>query len=281
MSTEQGSSRTSTLGIGIVLGVMVIVGLVVFFDDAPVEEEEGPRDFRTSAPAVEETEDLEDTIVRLLERVVNEPDVEALELSDELADALDREDLGDLDRRDEAAAETVREMMDAASEFQGEHGGSDEMRRRALRQQATTLVRQLYEATEHEEPETPTTFGERPEGYRRLVWEELTDIDYEEGDPLPSEVTSLNGERVAMAGFLVEAGFDDLLLVRSVWSCCFGQPPALHEAVVVRVPGEVEDAWFDGIVRVVGTLEVGEERDLDGYVSSIYRIRPLQVDVLE
>ncbi len=112
-----------------------------------------------------------------------------------------------------------------------------------------------------------------------MPWDRLTEIEYEEGEPLPPRVRGLDGERVVMAGYFVRTAYGELLLVKSVWSCCFGQPPAVHEAVVVSLEGPPEDEWLDGLIRVAGTLEVGEERD-EGYVVSVYRMRADRVDVL-
>lgn len=281
MSGERGRTRRLSLAALLTLVVVGVVGSFSWYfswrNDSPAEDE-GPREFRTTRPRADD-EDLEATVQRLLGRVVNDPDVLDEELMEELLEALNREEVGSAMRREEAAWDAVDQMMDAADQFEGEHSGSDAMRQRALRQQASTLVRELRAATSEEE-QGPLTFAPRPEGYRRLVWDELTDIDYEEGDALPEQVLSLNGERVAMAGFLVEASYNELLLVQSVWSCCFGQPPAVHEAVVVLMENEPDDDWFDGIVRVVGTLEVGEERE-DGYLLSVYRLRARQVDVPE
>lgn len=270
-------------GVGLVL-VAVIVMLPDGSSDAPDAEADGPREFRAERPEGESGEEaLEATVQTLVARVVADPAMlpaREAELLEEIATALDENEIGDEDRRAGAAQLAVSSISAAATQFAGDHSGSDELRRRALRQQSADLTRQLLENSGHV-PVSGGGFPPRPEGYRQLSWNELTDIDYAEGDPLPEQVTRLDGEQVAMAGFLVRVGYEgQALLVQSVWSCCFGRAPEIHEAVVVHVPGDVQEEWFNGIIRVVGTLEVGEDYDGD-YLLSIYRMRALQVDVFQ
>lgn len=270
------------------LAVAVAVGLVAVASlwqppDGTESARDEPRDFRAARPDTARPEDaLLRTVQTLIERVVTDrelsPDAES-GLTEELAAALDQHEVGAPERRAEAARAAAASIAEAAAQFAGEHSASDELRRRAVRQQAAALTRTLLQST-GQISGGPAGFGPRPEGHRPLSWNALTDIDYREGDPLPDRVLELDGERVVMAGFLVEVGYGELLLVQSVWGCCFGRPPAIHEAVVVTVEGEPNDAWFDELVRVAGTLEVGEDREA-GHLLSVYRLRATQVDALQ
>ncbi|MEM1414318.1 MAG: hypothetical protein AAGH15_05440 [Myxococcota bacterium] len=243
-----------------------------------------PREFRAER-SDEGTEDdaLARKVHSVVERVVGEP-----ELSPERQDELAAEILGALNvlgvgvpaQRAEAARETVEAIAEAARPFAGEHSSPSDLRRRAMRQQSAALTRTLVRRASGDAAPS-SSFGPRPEGHRQLAWNELTDIEYAEGDALPASVLALDGENVALTGFLLDGGYEhEFLLVRSVWSCCFGKPPEIHEAVVVTVEGASDEAWFEEVVRVTGTLEVGEDWD-DDYLLSVYRIRALRVDTLQ
>lgn len=266
----------------LVLALAAIIVLTAVFWGPPScrrsAEDQRPRSFRVERPSAPKADDLATTLRRLLESVVQGEDVTEEELMEELLGALDREEVGVAELRELAAEDVASAIMNAALEFDGGQQGSEAMRQQALRQQSAVLLGELYLVTQDEAAATLATFAPLREGYRPLPWEQLADIDYKEGDPLPDEVRALDGQRVAVRGFLVEGGYQELLLVKSLWSCCFGFPPAADEVVVVRMEGPVDDRWLDGVVRVVGTLEVSEEREGD-LVLSIYRMQGPQVDL--
>lgn len=267
-------------GILATLGLAGVLGSVVWLrSGVPTRERRVARDFRAPRSSPREREKLNATMRHVLDRVAHERDASEAELVETLVDALNRDSIGIVGRREAAARAVVREVMNAAETFKGEHAGPSEMRRRALDQQATTLVRALHEETGHREAKSPS-FGPRPDGTRRLLWGELSNIADEDGARLPDHVRALDEEQVAMAGYLVEGAFDELLLVKSVWGCCFGEPPAVDEAVVVTVEGPVLYPWFEGVVRVIGPIEVGPQYE-DGQLLSIYRMRAIQVDTLQ
>lgn len=256
--------------------VLALAGGIAFRNDGR-SEPDGVREFRAARPLTTKHDGVADTLRRIIDRAADD-DAAKPELVQTLLDALNREGMGDPRQREGAAKQIIGKIMDAAAEFKGERGGSNKMRQRALDQQTSTLMRELHQTT-RQATKASLSFGPRPEGFSRLRWDELTDIPYEEGDSLPEHVRSLDGERVAMAGYLVEGAFDELLLVKSVWGCCFGEPPAIHEAVVVTVSSPAESAWFEGVVRVVGPLDVGPKYE-DGHLLSIYRLHAVQVDTL-
>jgi hypothetical protein len=107
-----------------------------------------------------------------------------------------------------------------------------------------------------------------------VPWRTLGGFAWSDGMTLPPEVSRLNGQKVTLMGnlMLLEEVNGELwyLLVESLWDCCFGQPPELHQAVVVRLgPGLKYTAEA---VQLTGTLSVGEDKDAQGYVSSVYRL---------
>ena len=114
-----------------------------------------------------------------------------------------------------------------------------------------------------------------PGGVGQLVgWGTLGGFAYTEGAPLPAAVRQLDGQRVSVQGALLPLEEVDgevwYLLVESLWDCCFGKAPELHQAIVVRLNGQ--DPRSGQVVQVTGALSVGEDRDTDGYVSSVYRL---------
>jgi len=115
-----------------------------------------------------------------------------------------------------------------------------------------------------------------------LRFEQLADWSYVDGlEGMPSEVAALSGESVAMIGFMLP--IDEVeqmrrfLLVESLWSCCYGQPPDIHGIVRVVMPkGKTTDYFFDPL-KIIGTFKV-EATVMDGYCVDIYQ---LHVESLE
>ena len=103
----------------------------------------------------------------------------------------------------------------------------------------------------------------------------------------PDRILGLDGEKVAMDGFMLPLDFENKAITAFVLNpyppgCCYGGAmPRMDEWIEV----EVEDP--DGcpyyayrVVRVTGTLEVGEVIDAYGYVTSVYRIQADDVTCL-
>ena len=115
-----------------------------------------------------------------------------------------------------------------------------------------------------------------------LPFDELTSWPYEDGlKGMPKRVKELNGKKVLMTGFMLPIdevqNIKEFLLVQSLWSCCYGQPPDIHGIVRVVMPkGRTTDYFFDPL-KVTGTFKV-EATILDGYCVDIYQ---LHVDSLE
>lgn len=124
-----------------------------------------------------------------------------------------------------------------------------------------------------------------PDGYEKASWELLGGFEFVDRKPLPDEVMRLDERRVGVAGYMMSMGeYDDVrnfLLVESQWSCCFGLPPEANQSIVCQIPHDhPATEMTNAAVRVLGTLEVGAERE-DGYVVSLYRLVVERVDVLE
>ncbi len=115
-----------------------------------------------------------------------------------------------------------------------------------------------------------------------LPFDELTSWPYEDGlKGMPKRVKELSGKKVLMTGFMLPIdevqNIKEFLLVQSLWSCCYGQPPDIHGIVRVVMPkGKTTDYFFDPL-KVIGTFKV-ESTVMDGYCVDIYQ---LHVESLE
>ena len=115
-----------------------------------------------------------------------------------------------------------------------------------------------------------------------LPFDELSSWPYEDGlKGMPKRVKELSGKKVLMTGFMLPIdevqNIKEFLLVQSLWSCCYGQPPDIHGIVRVVMPkGKTTDYFFDPL-KITGTFKV-EATILDGYCVDIYQ---LHVDSLE
>ena len=143
------------------------------------------------------------------------------------------------------------------------------------------------------DPATGLLVGTRitvPEGTRGVPWEVLRAFDYTKSkglEDVPETIKSLDGQRVAMMGFLW-ANYDvtdirQFGLVGSHWSCCYGMPPGLSDVVDVTLskasPG-VERTRNP--VRVEGIFHVNEYRDPEfDSLMSIYQISEATVTIIE
>ena len=113
----------------------------------------------------------------------------------------------------------------------------------------------------------------------------LGGFEYKEGMELPKAVTDLDGKEVGIAGYMMSLGeFEDIhefLLVESMWSCCFGIPPDVHQVLVVTIPDDQEGLELVTVpIVILGKLDVGEEVE-DGWVTSVYRLTAETVEMVE
>jgi hypothetical protein len=95
-----------------------------------------------------------------------------------------------------------------------------------------------------------------------LPFDELDSWPYEDGlKGMPKRVKELDGKKVLMTGFMLPIdevqNIKEFLLVKSLWSCCYGQPPDIHGIVRVVMPkGKTTDYFFDPLKIVASTLNV-------------------------
>ena len=109
-----------------------------------------------------------------------------------------------------------------------------------------------------------------------LPFEEISSWPYQDGlKGMPKPVQDLDGKNVLMTGFMLPIdeveNIKQFLLVQSLWSCCYGQPPDIHGIVRVVMPkGKTTDYFFDPL-KIIGTFKV-EATVLDGYCVDIYQL---------
>jgi hypothetical protein len=109
-----------------------------------------------------------------------------------------------------------------------------------------------------------------------LKFEELTSWPYEDGlKGMPKRIKEMSGKKVLMTGFMLPIdeiqNIKEFLLVESLWSCCYGQPPDIHGIVRVVMPkGKTTDYFFDPL-KIIGTFKV-EATVMDGYCVDIYQL---------
>ena len=101
---------------------------------------------------------------------------------------------------------------------------------------------------------------------------------------MPKRVKELSGKKVLMTGFMLPIDevkdIKEFLLVESLWSCCYGQPPDIHGIVrVVMPPKKTTDYFFDPL-KVIGTFKV-EATMMDGYCVDIYQLHCDSLEALK
>lgn len=115
-----------------------------------------------------------------------------------------------------------------------------------------------------------------------LPFDELSAWPYEDGlKGMPKRIKEVSGKRVLMTGFMLPIdevqNIKEFLLVQSLWSCCYGQPPDINGIVRCVMPkGKTTDYFFDPL-KIIGTFKV-EATVMDGYCVDIYQ---LHVESLE
>ncbi len=118
-----------------------------------------------------------------------------------------------------------------------------------------------------------------------LVFEEISSWPYEEAlQGLPKKLKKLDKTKVMMIGFMLPIdeveNIREFLLVQSLWSCCYGQPPDINGTVRVVMKGkkrldyQYEPVMVTGEFRIEATLE-------EGFCVDIYQIYADQVKVIK
>jgi hypothetical protein len=68
------------------------------------------------------------------------------------------------------------------------------------------------------------------------------------------------------------------IFVKDLWSCCFGQTPAINHTILVTMEAGKTSLYYPDRIRITGKLSIGEQRE-QGTLTSIYRIEASEVRV--
>jgi hypothetical protein len=119
---------------------------------------------------------------------------------------------------------------------------------------------------------------------RLLSFEEISSWPYQDGlKGMPESVKKLDGQKVLMTGFMLPIdeveNIKQFLLVQSLWSCCFGQPPDINGIVRVVYKGKKKLDYQYEPIKVIGTFHVKATVE-DGYCVDIYQLETESVEVM-
>ena len=130
------------------------------------------------------------------------------------------------------------------------------------------------------------------EGYVSMSFSQLSDFPYGTdedgkllpGSKLPEHIRELNGQEVAVSGYVVPIEFREekvsgLILVRNQLLCCYGEEPKLNEWVLVEVDPPV-DMVTDVPVTFFGEFEASPDEE-EGMVISLYRMRASEMGSMD
>ncbi|MFT7619021.1 MAG: hypothetical protein ACI97A_002669 [Planctomycetota bacterium] len=114
------------------------------------------------------------------------------------------------------------------------------------------------------------------DGYQAITWKTIGGFRFDEKVPLPQAVRDLDGKKVALVGFMYPSKeYEDIhefLLVESMWTCCFGEPPQVTQVVKTNLDPEAPGLWVITTPIIVhGTFHVEIEKD-EGWIIGVYRI---------
>lgn len=200
---------------------------------------------------------------------------ERAEAQRELSSLLARWEWGSEQNRLTAAAVIVQQVFDQAKARSASSALSAQQRR-AIEGVAQELARELLLLAAGQSPGADGLTGELPAGYERVTWNQLGAFPYVDGAPVPPEVQALDGRDVAIFGFMLSLGdselSSELVLVESLWGCCFGSVPDVNQTILVRPMPGAPVQYSAAPQLVTGRLEVGEQRE-GGFVTSLYRIQ--------
>jgi hypothetical protein len=102
---------------------------------------------------------------------------------------------------------------------------------------------------------------------------------------IPADVLALDGQKVALAGFILPLSLQDgrtsrFLLLRSQSACCFGLMPRVNELVVVQVPSPGIRPQPDTPFVVAGKFNVQWIGEGDQLIA-IYQLQADRVEVVK
>ncbi|MEZ5978701.1 MAG: hypothetical protein R3F34_10825 [Planctomycetota bacterium] len=101
---------------------------------------------------------------------------------------------------------------------------------------------------------------------------DLTLLEWQEGDRLPDDITKLDGRRVCIRGYMHKSVTDTVTEFPMVSDSCQCTGTLLPHHFVEITLSSGDTSPIPGEFEVVGKLSVGEKKDEDGFVVSLYRL---------
>lgn len=196
---------------------------------------------------------------------------------------LEESGLGTAETRSQVASVVMKDIL-AKAEAAGSAGGElTSLQRAALKELARQIAADLWRrlpvgsATVHLGSMVGLAADvEVPAGYMKAPFSLIGGFTYEEGMKLPTHIAELQGRKVGMAGYMMTLeeveDIHEFVLVESLWSCCFGKPPEVHQAVVITIAAKKGVDMTPVPILITGVLDVGEKIE-DGFVTSLYRLK--------
>lgn len=118
-----------------------------------------------------------------------------------------------------------------------------------------------------------------------LTFEEISSWPYQDGlKGMPEPVKKMDAKTVLMTGFMLPIdeveNIKEFLLVQSLWSCCYGQPPDINGIVRVVMKGDKRINYKYDPIKVTGQFKVVASFE-DGYCIDIYQLVADEVEVIK
>jgi hypothetical protein len=118
-----------------------------------------------------------------------------------------------------------------------------------------------------------------------LTFEEISSWPYQDGlKGCPESVKKMDGKTVLMTGFMLPIdeveNIKEFLLVQSLWSCCYGQPPDINGIVRVVMKGNKRLNYKYDPIKITGQFKVVASYE-DGYCIDIFQLQADEVDVIK
>ena len=100
---------------------------------------------------------------------------------------------------------------------------------------------------------------------------------------MPKQLNKFDGKKVMMTGFMLPIdeveNIKEFLLVQSLWSCCYGQPPDINGIVRIVMKGKSRIDYQFEPIKIVGDFKI-EATSEDGYCVDIYQLYADKVEVI-
>jgi hypothetical protein len=119
-----------------------------------------------------------------------------------------------------------------------------------------------------------------PGEMRQMTIKRLGNFDYETSKTIPDDVKALDGVKIRLTGFMLinweSEHIHEFSLIPSLFTCCYGEPPAIEHIVHVVSPPQAPVEYTDTPITVEGVLTVKEIKE-DGYVTSVFKIAATKI----